>query len=213
MRCKAGLFSRPYEPPPPQLLLHLDSAGGFSDSSGNSNDGTANGNAQIDTAVSKFGGASCELDGTGDYISLTLSIDWDADFTVELWIRASQSSGSIFAAGNIQSGVGGLHIEASGGSYYLGDAEAISVTGGTVAVDEWQHIALVRNGSTNTLYVDGVDVASDDFTFPISNSTVTIGGAPNYANYFTGHIDEVRVTQAAVYQGNFTPPTAAFPDP
>ena len=50
--------------------------------------------AQISTAQSKFGGASLLLDGTGDYLTIADSNDWDfpSDFTVELWFRTSVPS-------------------------------------------------------------------------------------------------------------------------
>src|SRR5690606_25450842 len=55
------------------LLLHMDGADGstmFIDSSANGLTVTANGNAQIDTAQSKFGGAAALFDGNGDYLAL-----------------------------------------------------------------------------------------------------------------------------------------------
>src|SRR5512140_3292044 len=51
---------------------------------------TAAGNARIDTAQSKFGGASALFAGTGGYINTADSADWDTgpgDFTVDLWVR------------------------------------------------------------------------------------------------------------------------------
>src|SRR3972149_9214360 len=63
-----------------KLLLHMDGANGsttFTDEMGQAV--TANGNAQISTAQSKFGGASGLFDGTGDYLSVPASADWDFD--------------------------------------------------------------------------------------------------------------------------------------
>jgi len=51
---------------------------------------TVEGNAQIDTAQSMFGGASGLFDGTGDYLSLANSDDWDLGtgaWTIDFWIR------------------------------------------------------------------------------------------------------------------------------
>src|SRR5512139_871383 len=42
-------------------------------------DWIANGNAQIDTAQSVFGGASGLFDGTGDYLSSADHADWQLD--------------------------------------------------------------------------------------------------------------------------------------
>ena len=61
-------------------LLHMDGADTsttFTDESGKT--WTANGNAQIDTAQSVFGGASGLFDGTGDYLSASDHADWQLD--------------------------------------------------------------------------------------------------------------------------------------
>lgn len=61
-------------------LLHMNGADAsttFTDESGKT--WTANGNAQIDTAQSVFGGASGLFDGTGDFISSADSNDWQFD--------------------------------------------------------------------------------------------------------------------------------------
>ena len=51
---------------------------------------TVNGNAQISTSVSKFGGASGAFDGSGDYLnSASTSTDFapgSSDFTFHTWV-------------------------------------------------------------------------------------------------------------------------------
>ena len=81
------------------LLLHcngVDESTTFTDSSGGGvgspHTVTAVGNAQIDTAQKKFDTGSALFDGTGDYLSLEDSDDWDfgtGDFTVDCWIYSS----------------------------------------------------------------------------------------------------------------------------
>ena len=81
------------------LLLHCDGTDGattFTDSSDTSHTVTANGNAQIDTDQSKFGGASGLFDGTGDYLSIPDSADWDfgtGDWTIDFLIRFNAITG------------------------------------------------------------------------------------------------------------------------
>ena len=70
-------------------LLHMngvDNSTTFTDESGKS--WTANGDAQISTSQSKFGGASGLFDGTGG-LSISDSDDFylPADFTIDFWLR------------------------------------------------------------------------------------------------------------------------------
>ena len=81
-----------------KLLLHFDGTDGsttFVDSSPSGKTVTAVGNAQIDTAQYKFGGASGLFDGNGDYLSVPDSDDWyfgTGDFTIDAWARFANAN-------------------------------------------------------------------------------------------------------------------------
>jgi hypothetical protein len=78
------------------LLVGFDGSDGsttFTDESGAAHALTAVGNVQVDTAQSKFGGASGLFDGAGDAITAADSAAWHfgtGDFTVEAWVRFSR---------------------------------------------------------------------------------------------------------------------------
>ena len=86
--------------------------------------------------------------------------------------------------------------------------------------DTFHHVAVVRDGNTFRVFLDGVETATADATgVTIHNSTTALaigalsntGGAP-MGEGSAAWIDELRITQGvARYTGNFTPPTAAFP--
>ena len=75
------------------LLLHMDGSNGsttFTDNSSNGFTVTANGNAQISTAQSKWNGASGYFDGAGDFLTVPVNSAFElgtGDFDVELWAR------------------------------------------------------------------------------------------------------------------------------
>jgi hypothetical protein len=75
----------------------------YPDSGNNGKIVTANGDAKISTAQSKFGGASALFDGTGDYLSSAddSSLEMGTnDFTIEGFIYpTSVSAGVIFSKG------------------------------------------------------------------------------------------------------------------
>ena len=83
---------------------------------------------------------------------------------------------------------------------------------GTIREKNWQHIALVRNGGTLTLYVDGkgTNVTTSLGTGTLAAPTAFfIGSDWNSAYSFGGYISDARVVKGtAVYSSDFTPPTA-----
>lgn len=214
------------------LALHMDGTNGsttFTDSSPSAKTVTANGNAQISTAQSKFGGASAYFDGTGDYLSVASSTDLEfgaSDFTVEFLVRIDSSSGQSTILAHRASDItqGPLAIFRPSGTTNLrlylstGTSSWNILNGGVVAnalgTGVWKHIAICRNGSTFTAFVDGVSsiIGSSSATIASSSADWSIGGDLNN-NYFAGYIDDLRITKGvARYTANFTAPTAAYPD-
>jgi hypothetical protein len=207
-------------------MLHMDGADAsttFTDSSSSGKTITAVNQAQIDTAQSKFGGASGLFDGTGDSITAADSADWDfgtADFTIDFWHRrASASNEVLFDIGN-----GG----AAGGKgvlLYFTDTKQMQVyvngtalTAANLIFSEatWYHFAITRSGGTLRLFQDGTSVANPADTSDITGSTAGLRiGLANSAGFgaldTNGHIDEFRIVKGtAVWTANFTPPSAPY---
>ena len=90
---------------------------------------------------------------------------------------------------------------------------AIRIQGSSVVeLGSWNHVALVKNSSTTTLYLNGQSEGtySDSNTYLApSNSIGRIGSDDNgSAYYFYGFLSNYRfVTGTAVYTAAFTPPT------
>lgn len=206
-----------------KLLLHCDGSDGsttFTDSMGHTV--TANGNVQIDTAQSKFGGASALFDGTGDYLSVPTSTDFTfgtGDFTVECWAYCTNTTPqqaliSLRDALNSKSdNVLALNF-GDAGKLCWSDGTSWHSASSAFPANQWVHVALVRSGSTVTIYQDGVNVKSLTTSLNITGSRPCyIGTFDTFPAYYNGWIDEVRITKGiARYTANFTPPTAAFPD-
>jgi hypothetical protein len=213
------------------LLLHFD--GDLNDSSANNLTVTANGDAAISTAQSKFGGASGYFDGSGDYLSLPFSSAFspvDSALTIECWLRPDDTQ----AGGSSGGGNAGAIVSLRNAAVYCGyefsirndkTLQLLAYDGGGWAVgvpaisttalvaDQWSHVALVitSTGST-TLYIDGVaDASFTNINVPYasngSDTTVFIGAGGD--GQYSGYIDELRITKGlAVYTANFTPPAA-----
>ena len=208
-------------------LLHMDGVDAsttFTDVKGHTF--TAAGNAQIDTAQSKFGGAAGLFDGSGDRITTPDSADWDfgtGDFTVEFFIRfnALPSSAARTIVGNYVSSTSGWLVQfrndAPGARLTFGSSGDSPLDGFTwsPSTATWYHVAVTRASGTVRSFVDGVQIGSDvTNTENISGSTgVLMVGALNLGpiQHFNGWLDEIRITKGvARYAANFTPPTAPF---
>lgn len=82
-----------------------------------------------------------------------------------------------------------------------GSGSSVDITGGTYTIGVWSHLAVVWNGSTATLYVDGFPVASETDTYA-ANLDVPFGIAsysePAGSNPFGGRVDEVAFYPSAL---------------
>ena len=75
---------------------------------------------------------------------------------------------------------------------------------------QWYHLALVRNGSNNAFYVNGVSLSSATGSHDVTITTLVIGGGYG-TEYLDGRVSNARFTQGqALYTSNFTPPTSAL---
>lgn len=215
-----GVLKKSGAPVQSVMLLHFDGTHGsttFTDSSSlNHTFSVRNGTPIISTAQSKFGGSSLYLNGTSaiktpDNADYELGTD---DFTIEFFIRQTIANNSRYV----------LAKWLSGNSYqfYIGSTQKVAGyalgigTSSTTSlpVDEWVHIAFVRQPTTLKLYFNGVLEATSAVNpaSGVSDGTadLVIGGWHNGSSGFTGYIDELRISKTAVYTANFTPPTAPF---
>ncbi len=190
---------------------------------------TARGNAQIDTAQSKFGGASGLFDGTGDWIDTPDSANWALgtnNFTIECWIRPATSTGlrgisgqcsgnaAINSNNSFQIYQNNLSVNAFCGQSSLKKGDVLA--SGALTLNTWSHIRYVRNGDRFDLYINGISAGNVTETATVNNSTsvLTVGTIGTTSGLdFNGHIDDFRlVIGSAVCTGNFTPPAAQLPD-
>ena len=188
-------------------------------------------NAKLSTTQYKFGTSSLYLDGTGDKATLGASdggsFAWsNSSWGIECWLRPDSGSLSadrmIFDSNEviyIQTNPTGKVVlrakDQTSGNQFLTITTTQSLT-----VDTWHHIAAVRNGNDFKIYIDGTSYASATFTNTIKTATAesTIGeyeqGGAGNKQYLKGYMDEFRITIGeAPYTANFTPQTAAFPNP
>ena len=175
----------------------------------------------------------------GYYAGTNADFNWGTeDFTYECWIRpASFSNNQVHMCRWYNSTYTGTNaggqwraLSQAGANTQVGytyqDATQSNINSATntLVLNTWAHWAWVRFGSSWKLYVNGNSVGTPVTntralltTTSLSGTTgvpLTIGRNQESAVwYFNGFMDEVRVTRGvARYTGNFTPPTAPFPN-
>jgi len=172
------------------------------------------GDAKISTAQSKWNGSSIYLDGTGDSLFIRANQLYNLsnlNYTIECWFYKNSNKLSTL----ISQGGSSWRIQplANGGMVLnLAGSDAITYSS-AISTSAWHHIAVVKNGSTTTMYIDGISVGTTSSNASNNNTdNIYIGVNPeNSAWAFDGYIDDLRITRGyARYTGNFTPPTSAF---
>lgn len=211
------------------LMLHFngdDGSTNFIDSSFINHSLTAYDNAQIDTAQSKFGGASGLFDGDSDYLYLADSDDWNfgsGDFTIDSWVRFNTIKNTTFLS---------QYENASNRSYlqyYNTDSKLYIIfrsagvyigrysCSWTPSTNTWYHLAFIRNGSTALISINGVFQTLTEINAFNSgdvgnlSSALFIGqnGFPD--EYLDGWFDEFRISKGiARWTSNFTPSTSEY---
>ena len=190
---------------------------------------SANGNAQISSAQSQFGGSSIAFDGTGDYLVLPYNPNFafgSGDFTLETFLYKNannpNSSRVWNANGDYVDGVA-LHIDPNGNfGVYLSATSlnwdySLSVVA-NLANGQWHHLAVVRSGGTVYAFINGIrytvtTTLGTAALYSNAGYARVIGGQAGVDRSLNGYIDDFRITKGvARYTANFTPPTAEFPN-
>ena len=139
------------------------------------------------------------------------------DFTIEGWINNQAVDGSRTIVSTAQGNdFQGIWFGINGGNYYYiynnSGGWSVIVDAGTPVVNAWTHFALVRNGTSNVVYINGTSIGSTTETardLTNTNNLIAIGGRATASQYTISTMSNVRVVKGtAVYTGNFTPATS-----
>lgn len=190
------------------------------DESASAHEMTFLGNAQLDTAIKRFGSASLLLDGTGDYVTAPNSTDFHfgtGDFTIHGVVRPNAITGFHVFVGLDGGGANrgwDLYIDGSGnliGSVSIDGTNLVNCNAGVVITGVQQHVAFVRKAGVMRAYLNGVGgtpIAEAGSVFA-STAALAIGGLSTGALLFDGHIDQLEIVKGvALWSDDFTPPGA-----
>jgi len=170
-------------------------------------------------------GGSGYFDGNGDFLSYPVITLGSSDVTVEgfFYLTSVSVNQELFGINynSNQSSYGAIRVQmTSGGALqFMGSLSGTTFAFGPTSAsssptaNQWVHIAVVRSGTTFTLYLNGSSVAT---ATSISGSLYagTFGGRVGNVYfssnaYLYGYVSNFRVlVGTALYTTTFTPPTA-----
>lgn len=222
------------------FLSHYNGADGdttATDVSDSAHSITFEGNAELDTAIKKFGTASLILDGTNDFTSSPDSDDWDLlptgaeIFTIDLQVYFSGTgTRGIISAHGANSTDDGWAFWLNGNTLefvYNGGAIKLFQYAWTPNIGQWYHLAVEKWDADDwSLYIDGTEVDTAVETTAILDDTaltLRVGAQYTYSSgpwrwnssiiyELYGNIDEPRISKGVARYGgeDFTPPTEEY---
>jgi len=162
-------------------------------------------------------GGSGYFDGSGDYLDTPTSSAFafgTGDFTSELWVYLSRSNGTIIyeprSSGQENNPSIAYGVVTSGKFEVITGSVQIT-SSSSFAIAQWHHVAIVRSGTTLTLWVNGTSQGTSTLSTNLTNNDrIRVGDYFTAGSYpFQGYVSNLRVVKGtAVYTSAFTPPTA-----
>ena len=212
------------------FLSHFDGANNgvnnaFDDGSASNHTITANGNV----TQGSFGpfarpdgewGVSFNGDRAGsvaNYLDTPAGADFelDANYTIEGWFfqTVREEGSALFELNDYRSGILFRLGDASSiyDSWYINGTDYDSPAS-SFPLGQWNHFAMTRDGSTNRLFANGVQIATASVSGDINSpqGKLRIGGIQHTTGQqFVGAVSNFRLIKGtALYTSNFTPSTS-----
>lgn len=189
------------------------------------------GDAQLDTSQFRFGRSSLILQGSGDYLTMPDSADFDigTNWTLDVWVRLTDVTTSrtmvLFSQyeSDSQRNIIQLVIEGVGGDVLrVVTTNAGVQTIRTVTTDlalstnTWTHLEIDKVGNDYSGFKDGVQIGptlTESTAIGVINGDATIGArnsSTGFGNYFSGWMDEPRISITYRNKSNFPTPSTPY---
>jgi len=193
-----------------KLLLHLDS--NFTDSGDTGHTITAVNSPII---VDKKYDTMIFFDGSGDYLTVPDSEDWDVtenaidDWTVDFWFKFIEPNpaGDMSFITHHEDINNRWVIRYNGGwQFFLVSGVVVISSGAATPIitdTNWHHFAMCKVADEYSIYIDGEqeayvqDSSTDTFT-----GSLFIGQRGNNSDYFRGFGDEIRIVKDNIFNAN-----------
>ena len=176
------------------------------------------GDAKISNVQTRYGSGSMYFDGNGDYLNLPNNINTNLSkvYTVECWIYVTSLATDVVVWFNGTFGSDDNRIQLTVRTTGRIDVYSVNTgaqnyypqsSTGLISTNTWYHTAVVSDGTTVSLYVNGTSVASSAITGTpptVNNLYIGYGRAATTNMFYPGYIDDFRITRGyARYTSNF----------
>jgi hypothetical protein len=165
--------------------------------------------------------SAVRFDGKDDYVAIPDNLSLPSgnnSYTIEAWIKPdSMGDRGIVGWGpwGAESSVNALRLMGNGSIRHYWWANDLDVNTGNLADGQWHHVAATFDGTTRSVYVDGVLKGSDTpkrHRVPPKATNVRIGSTNN-SEYFNGSIDDVAIWNRALSASEITNRLSTPPNP
>ena len=174
------------------------------------------------TRVKKFGTGSIDFNGVSSFYAQASNTDFvlGGDFTIEgwLWVNTENEAGyqTIWELNDYRNGIL-FRFGSSNDNFYVNGVRRINRIVPYFPRLQWNHFAVVRSGSTISVYANGSAISSFTESGVINSGSGPIRfGESNHTGYQFSppmYLDEFRITKGiARYTGNFTPSATSSND-
>ncbi len=206
----------PAIPASTKILMPFTTTSSFADVA-NNHAITVVGSPTISTAQSKFGAGSLRV-SSGNYLRInstsTLDMSGKKPFTFECWVYLTSGHSSVGGILSMRSSAVYCPFVVKELSTFIGNGSLNDwsfLSGyGVVGRNTWSHVAIVFDGTNVRLYVNGDGTVAVNLhpSWPVGNRFLNVGY--DHDGVIDGYINDLRISDVAVYTSNFTPPTSPF---
>lgn len=206
--------ANPADDPVNSAMFVLKSAASntFTDVSLNAYTVTNNGSVTSSNSTAKFTSTYSASFSGSNYLSVADASPLrpgSGSFTWEFWWYPTNLSSyrTPLTKGYVSSGDLLIQTGAGDGKLLVYASGSVVVSASTaVTVNTWSHVAVVRNGTAMTIYVNGTAAGTATVSTNLnSTQPISIGGdGGSYGS--VGYIQDLRISNTAIYTADFTPP-------
>jgi hypothetical protein len=167
-------------------------------------------------------GGSVYLDGSGDYLSTTLTTPvGSSDYQAELWayVHSNSTWAGLMACRTGDTSADwlfGINRSLAYGVYLYVGSHLFNSGNTHIPLKQWVHLVLTREGNNGKIFMNGKQIASTTSytasTYNHTNTAFTIGaGRSNGTETIHANIADARLkvgSGSVTYTSDFTPPTS-----